>query len=179
MLLVQHSFRAQLDVIAHDKQTPRPADALGNQVAAEASGFLWEWVIPSLIGWSVVPSYGSLPWLEADGCSASWDLEKVKFTVGSFLSTDPKLVTAFFPQTPDSCIPVFAERGKSRVWLGRRPLPIPLTLPLVSCCCELPVGDVWTGRSSVLSTTFYDTLWHSHTKYNFLCLGLKSHHCQN
>lgn len=134
----------------------------------KARGFLWEWVIPSLIGWSMVPSYGSLLWLEADGCSGSWDLEKVKFTVGSSLSTDPKLVTAFFPWTPDSTIPVFAEQDTTRVWLGRRPLPIPLTLPLISCCYELVVGDAWTGRSSVLGTTFYNALWHFSHEVQFL-----------
>jgi len=156
--------------LPHNGQTPTPADALGNQTTPKARGFLWEWVIPSLIGWSMVPSYESLLWLEADGCSGSWDLEKVKFTVGSSLSTDPKLVTAFFPWTPDSSIPVCAEQGTTRVWLGRRPLPI----PLISCCYELLVGDVWTGRSSVLGTTFYNVLRHFHTKYNFLCPGLKS-----
>lgn len=39
---------------------------------------------------------------EADGRLGSWDLERVRFMVGFYLFTDPKLVTAFFPWTPDS-----------------------------------------------------------------------------
>lgn len=61
--------------------------------------------------------------------------------VGSCLFTGPKPVPAFSPWAPDSSIPVFAEQGKARDRLGRRPLPLPLTLPLLSCCCDLLVGD--------------------------------------
>lgn len=39
---------------------------------------------------------------DADGRLGSWELERVKIMVGFYLSPDPKLVTAFFPWTPDS-----------------------------------------------------------------------------